>query len=74
MNTAIIGIWLIAASLVWLASVIAVVVMGLSSHMEADRRNGCGGRGCRRSAGGQGCNTTPRGAETARGFSPGWKE
>jgi hypothetical protein len=54
--------------------VIAVVVMGISSHMEAGRRNGCGGRGCRRSAGGQGCNTTPRGAETARGFSPGWKE
>jgi hypothetical protein len=74
MNTAIIGVWLIAASLVWFVGVTAVVVMGLSSHMEAGRRNGCGGRGCRRDAGRQGSNTTPRGSETARGFSPGWRE
>lgn len=74
MNTAVIGIWLVAASLVWFVGVTAVVVMGISSHMEAERRNGCGGRGCRRDAGGQGSDTTPRRAEPVRGFSPGWRE
>ena len=70
MSVTIIGLWLIAAAIIWAASVSALVVMGLSSHMDVGRRNGCGSRGCRRDAGRHGCDTAPRGAEPARGFSP----
>jgi hypothetical protein len=71
MNAGIIGVWLIVATLVWFVGVAALVVLGLGSHMEDGRDNGCSGRGCRRDAGWQGSDTTPRRAEPVRGFSPG---
>lgn len=67
-----IGMALIIGSVAWSVAVSVFVVMALSR--EASRRNGCGGCGCRRRSGPQGCNTTPRTAEPARGISPGWRE
>lgn len=65
---AVIGIWLIAASVVWFVAVVAVVAYGLGFTHEL-RRNGCGLVGGRSDAGLHGSGTQPRPAEPARGIT-----
>lgn len=69
---AVTGVWLIAASVVWLAGVVTLVVCGLAQNTEGLRGTGCRGDGCRSDAGFQGSGTQPRPAEPARGDT-GWR-
>ncbi len=68
-----IGYWLIAATVVWMVGVCALVVCGLSSHMEEIHGTGCRGSGCRPDAGLHGSGTQPRPAEPACG-NTGWRD
>jgi len=68
------GVWLIAAGLVWLVGVSAIVTIGLAQD---GRRRGGGCRGCRRDAGRQGCRAPradgpARGAFLAEAYLRGW--